>query len=329
MRSEFLLIQSGFDKLPTLSAGIANCAVVANGGGTGLTTTPGTLTLNGNLSVSSGKTFALNNSLTLTGTDGTTITFQGSDTYVGRTTTDTLTNKTLTSPVMTTPVLGTPASGTLTNCAGLPNAGLVNSSITIAGHTVSLGGSQAIAASDLSNGVTGSGAIALAASPTFTGTINGAAATLTGVTKSAQLWQSSRNAFTSYAGSSPTGTASATAVQMGLGSSWAITPSFSGRLRIVVCGWVALSAGDTNGFINATYGTGTAPANGAAKTGTFLASTDIIIATADVSGAVPFAFEYEAAGLSLSTAYWVDLTLRSNSGATISVSVTGVRIEEF
>jgi hypothetical protein len=42
------------------------------------------------------------------------------DTFVGRATTDTLTNKTLTSPTLTSPVLGTPSSGTLTSCTGLP-----------------------------------------------------------------------------------------------------------------------------------------------------------------------------------------------------------------
>lgn len=48
--------------------------------------------------VTSGKKLAVSNSLTLVGTDGTTITFQGTDTYVGRATTDTLVNKTLTNP---------------------------------------------------------------------------------------------------------------------------------------------------------------------------------------------------------------------------------------
>jgi hypothetical protein len=100
----------------------------------GLTFTPntGTLTLNTNtlaiagagvslvLGGVTGKTLNFNNSLTLAGTDATTITFQGTDTYVGRATTDTLTNKTLTAPTLTTPALGTPASGVLTSCTGLP-----------------------------------------------------------------------------------------------------------------------------------------------------------------------------------------------------------------
>jgi hypothetical protein len=50
----------------------------------------------------------------------------------------------------------------------IPNSALANSSVTIAGHSLSLGGSQTLAASDLTNGTTGSGAVVLAASPTIT-----------------------------------------------------------------------------------------------------------------------------------------------------------------
>lgn len=46
--------------------------------------------------VTSGKKLAISNTLTLAGTDATTITFQGTDTYIGRATTDTLTNKRMT-----------------------------------------------------------------------------------------------------------------------------------------------------------------------------------------------------------------------------------------
>jgi hypothetical protein len=48
------------------------------------------------------------------------------DTLVGKTTTDTLTNKTLTSPTLTTPALGTPASGVLTSCTGVNYDGFKN-----------------------------------------------------------------------------------------------------------------------------------------------------------------------------------------------------------
>lgn len=65
------------------------------------------------LTIADGKTFTASNTLTLAGTNGTTITFQGTDTYVGRTTTDTLTNKTLTSPTLTTPTLGVASATTI------------------------------------------------------------------------------------------------------------------------------------------------------------------------------------------------------------------------
>jgi hypothetical protein len=69
------------------------------------------------LTIANGKTFTASNTLTLAGTDGTTMTFPGtSDTIVTLAATQTLTNKTLTSPTLTTPALGTPASGVLSNC---------------------------------------------------------------------------------------------------------------------------------------------------------------------------------------------------------------------
>lgn len=52
-------------------------------------------TTSSTLAVANGKTLTANNTLTLAGTDSTTITFQATDTYVGRITTDTLTNKTI------------------------------------------------------------------------------------------------------------------------------------------------------------------------------------------------------------------------------------------
>lgn len=51
-------------------------------------------TSTGTFTLTNGKTLSSANSLALAGTDGTTLTFQGTDTYVGRATTDTFTNKT-------------------------------------------------------------------------------------------------------------------------------------------------------------------------------------------------------------------------------------------
>lgn len=100
------------------------------------------------LFLGSGKTVSVNNTLAFSGTDGTTLTFQGTDTYVGRTTTDTLTNKTLTAPVMTTPVLGTPASGVATNLTGTAaglTAGSVTTNANLTGVITSVGNATSIA----------------------------------------------------------------------------------------------------------------------------------------------------------------------------------------
>jgi hypothetical protein len=70
-------------------------------------------------------------------------------------------------------------ANTLTNIA---NAALVNAAVTIAGHSVPLGGSQALAASDLTNGVQGSGAVVLAAGAALTAPSLGAA-TATSINK--------------------------------------------------------------------------------------------------------------------------------------------------
>lgn len=76
-------------------------AITAPATGSTLTIADGkTLTANSTITLTGvdGKGLTLNNSLQFSGTDGTIITFQGTDTYVGRATTDTLTNKTLTAP---------------------------------------------------------------------------------------------------------------------------------------------------------------------------------------------------------------------------------------
>jgi hypothetical protein len=64
--------------------------------------------------------------------------------------------------------VGTLTSGTW-NATPIANAYLANPSVTVAGLTCTLGGSCAIAAANLSNGASGTGAVALVNGPTFTG----------------------------------------------------------------------------------------------------------------------------------------------------------------
>ena len=101
--------------------------------GNTITTGTGTLTLG------AGKILTASNTLTLAGTDGAILTFQGTDTYVGRNTTDTLSNKSISG-----------SSNTFTN---IPNSALTNSTITINGTSISLGGTRTLtlASSDFVN----------------------------------------------------------------------------------------------------------------------------------------------------------------------------------
>ena len=103
----------------------------------------------GQLVIAAGKTLAINNSITLNGTDGVSINFGSGGTFAyasdglgqfASTTSAQLRSvisdetgtgylvfsnaPTLTSPVLTTPDIGTPSAGTLTNCTGLPLAGV-------------------------------------------------------------------------------------------------------------------------------------------------------------------------------------------------------------
>lgn len=129
---------------PVLITPTLGVATATSYNGLTLTTTTGTFTL------TNGKTLAVTNTLTLSGTDSTVMTFPGtSQTIVGLTSTQTLTNKTLTSPTMTAPVLGV-ATGT-----SLAVTGLLTSSSPTANVGFATGAGGAVSqATNKSTGVT-------------------------------------------------------------------------------------------------------------------------------------------------------------------------------
>lgn len=77
------------------------------------------------IAIADGKGFTVNNGLTLAGTDGTTITFQATDTYIGRATTDTFTNKTF----------DTAGSGNVLKIAGTSISGINGSGSVLLANT--------------------------------------------------------------------------------------------------------------------------------------------------------------------------------------------------
>lgn len=86
------------------------------------------------------KTLTVNNTLTLAGTDSTTMTFPTTSATLARTdAANTFTGvQTMTSPVLTTPALGTPSAVVLTNATGLPAAQVPAPNIPTPGTTITL-----------------------------------------------------------------------------------------------------------------------------------------------------------------------------------------------
>lgn len=139
------------------------------------------------------------------------------------------------------------------------------------------------------------------------------------------------NRFTSFAfTSSWTPSAGGTPQQMGgFGSSWKLTPATTGNIRLEAVVNVACPSG-TQMILNAYHGTGTAPAQGAAITGTAIFAANYGInsstATSPTQSQAVLRSEFP---LTLGTNYWFDLGGSSFGGTGCSAIVLSVTIEEF
>lgn len=130
----------------------------------------------------------------------------------------------------------------------------------------------------------------------------------------------------------PSATASGTLVMMGLGSAIKFTPNSTGKIEINFTCAVGIAGGSTNVTVGPRYGAMTAPANGAAVTGTrFGLGSDALIrpAASSTSSAVStFACTDVITGLATGTAYWFDTAISTSNPLNaafiqnISVSIT-------
>lgn len=126
--------------------------------------------------------------------------------------------------------------------------------------------------------------------------------------------------------SNPTGTTSATGVMMGMGGTCKITPSSTGRVQVWFIGDDTNSSGSTpTNTRSVRYGTGTAPANAAALTGTSFGNNTQIVSTA--TGTYSFHLG-GVAFLTVGTAYWFDMGLGTNGG-TASLTNVNCTVVEF
>lgn len=132
------------------------------------------------------------------------------DTFVGKATTDTLTNKTLTSPTLTTPALGTPSSGVLSSCTGYPTSALTGLGSGVG--TFLATPSSANLASAVTD-ETGSGVLVFGTTPTITtavlnGTVTGTSQATANTASTLVMRDGSGNFSAGTITASLTGTAS-------------------------------------------------------------------------------------------------------------------------
>ena len=140
----------------------------------------------------------------------------------------------------------------------------------------------------------------------------------------------------------PTGTSSATMVMAGCGASATpaaiITPLVSGRIYVIISGLAANANGDGTS-IQLSFGTGGAPANGAAVTGTQIgqietwtsltgALTGFLCVHAVITGlAVPTINTLRAT--TASTPVWLDLAFLAVAAGTSSLTKLNISAFEF
>lgn len=137
------------------------------------------------------------------------------------------------------------------------------------------------------------------------------------------------NRYVNFGGFSPANTSSAVAVMMGLGGSFAIVPRLTARVRIRLMGYVTNVTAAQQASLNMRYGTGAAPANGAAATGTALLTIGAEIMPNNAGGMpTQWVMESEVGSLSIGTPYWFDGTYSTTGGALIT-RVSSVIIEEI
>jgi hypothetical protein len=157
----------------------------------------------------------------------------------------------------------------------------------------------------------------------------GAPSTVTGPTGSTGPAGTLDN-FAYFAPADPAGNVSTTEKAMGLACAY--TPTFSGRCFIVCAGTALNSSGPGNGTtIQLKYGTGTAPVNGATTgLGTRVAinATQHFVAST-AAGQAGFTIIALLTGLTVSTAYWFDLTLQAVTAGGATVKDIQLTLLEF
>jgi hypothetical protein len=117
-----------------------------------------------------------------------------------------------------------------------------------------------------------------------------------------------------------------TGVMMGLPGT--ITPSYSGRIFVIASGNWFNDTGGFGGNLILHYGTGAKPANGVALTGSDFGSP-ALDSNMDANAGRPWSVCGIITGLTIGTAYWLDVALKAWGGGTIKLMDNMCRISAF
>lgn len=120
------------------------------------------------------------------------------------------------------------------------------------------------------------------------------------------------NATVQATPANPTGTASTSQVMMGVGGTCKLTPVYSGRIKLDFHIGVANGAVANASTMTAKFGTGVAPANGVAVTGTSV-GTNMVVSSPGASFQANAVVGGIITGLTPGTAYWFDVALSAQA----------------
>lgn len=124
---------------------------------------------------------------------------------------------------------------------------------------------------------------------------------------------------------SPTSTASTTAVMMGCAGT--ITPTQTGRIKVIISGQMKNSVAGSGVVVDLRYGSGTKPANGAAVTGTVI-GIEQPFTSVSAGQSTGFTIVGHVDGLTLATAYWLDASVRAVTSGNASINNINICAEE-